>query len=44
MLAPIKHSCKPHTYQDKKYNGQRIFVDTVDGNLRCTVCNAKQNK
>lgn len=39
MIAPQKHACKPHPYQDEKYKGQRVFTTLKDNKgYRCTVC------
>lgn len=42
----IKHSCNPHTYQDKKHPGKRVFTTARKNSppsYRCTVCGKEQS-
>lgn len=33
-------NCPPHSFQDKRYNGKRVFTDggPTGKKVRCTVC------
>lgn len=43
-IKNLKHVCKPHSFQDKKYGTKkRVFVKTnQEDRFRCTVCGGEQ--
>lgn len=47
MIKNIKHSCKPHKFQDGRYSsGKRVFTEGhgESGKLTCTVCGSQEPK